>query len=326
MKKEINFKVDLPLQEPNDQLEIIKDFTYTTLILKDDYEGEVTATLINNNLNKIGQKNILYLHGFVDYFFQAHIAEAFIREGYNFYALDLRKYGNSILPHQHKNYCRNMHEYYEEITISIKKIQEVHNSDIYLFGHSTGGLLSCNYLIDGEARLDIKALILNSPFLNLKTSGFTKKIIYFISTLVSSISPYSNLSHALSPAYAQSLHKDFYGEWDFNLDWKPIDGFPAYFKWTRAIIQAQNNLKNPKLKLPILVMHSSCSKDISVYKEEAQSVDIILNIKDIHSIGAQLGEDVTLLNIKDALHDIFLSRIDVRENALSQMLVWLDKH
>jgi len=307
-------------------MDIVKDFTYETIKLKDDYEGRVRATLISANSNETGKKSVLYLHGFVDYFFQAHMAEAFIKKGYNFYALELRKYGNSILPHQHQNYCRNMHEYYEEITISIKKIKEAQSSNIYLLGHSTGGLLASNYLIDGEARSEIKALLLNSPFLNLKLSKFTKKIAYLISTLISAISLYASLPKALSPAYAQSLHKDFYGEWDFNLDWKPIEGFPAYFFWSKAIIEAQENLKNPQLELPILVMHSSKSKNIDIYTKEAQSADIVLNIEDIKSIGRNLGEDVTLLSIKDALHDIFLSKLEIRQNALDEMFVWLNKH
>ena len=307
-------------------MDLIKDFTYTTITLQNDYEGKVTATLIAANSNKKGEKSVLYLHGFVDYFFQVHMAETFIKRGYNFYALDLRKYGNSILPHQHQNYCREMNEYYEEITFSIKQIKEIHNSTIYLLGHSTGGLLACNYLIDGESRSDIKALILNSPFLNIKSSKFTKKIVYLLSSVLSSLLPYSNLPKVLSPAYAQSLHEDFYGEWNFNLVWKPIDGFPTYFKWLKTIIEAQRRVKNSNLKLPILVMHSSSSKDINVYTKEAQTSDIVLNIEDIQTIGAELGEDVTLISIKDALHDIFLSKADVRENAFFEMFKWLDKH
>ena len=307
-------------------MDLIKDFTYTTLTLQDDYEGEVTATLIAADSNIRGEKSVLYLHGFVDYFFQAHMAEAFIEKGYNFYALDLRKYGNSILPHQHKNYCREINEYYEEITLSIKQIKETDASTIYLLGHSTGGLLACNYLIEGESRSDIKALILNSPFLNIKASRFTKKIVYLLSRVLSSFVPYSNLPKVLSPAYAQSLHKDFYGEWDFNLDWKPIDGFPTYFKWLKTIIEAQTRLKEHTLNLPILVMHSSSSKDINIYTKEAQTSDIVLNIEDIETIGAKLGEDVTLVSIKDALHDIFLSKAEVREKAFSEMFKWLEKY
>ena len=59
---------------------------------------------------------VLYVHGFADYFFQRHMAERFAAEGYAFYALDLRKHGRSLRPHQHPNFCKSVTEYYADIT------------------------------------------------------------------------------------------------------------------------------------------------------------------------------------------------------------------
>ena len=59
---------------------------------------------------------VLYVHGFSDYFFQRHMAERFALEGYAFYALDLRKHGRSLRPHQHPNFCKSVAEYYADIT------------------------------------------------------------------------------------------------------------------------------------------------------------------------------------------------------------------
>ncbi len=303
-----------------------KDFTSTTLNLKDDYEGLVTATLIQANANLNSQKSILYIHGFVDYFFQADMAEKFVEEGYNFYAIDLRKYGRSILPHQHQNYCKGMQEYYEEITQGIEIIKKFSTQDLYLLGHSTGGLLASNYIINGSLRLNVKALLLNSPFFDLKIPKALTTPLYLFSKVATFFWTYANLPKALSPAYAQSIHKDFHGEWEFNLNFKPIEGFPAYFSWFIAIIEAQKNLLKPQLTLPILIMHSSSSKDINVYEKEVQTVDIVLDIKDIEKVGNQLGNNVSLITIKDALHDIFLSKEEVREVAYAEMFKWLKKH
>ena len=307
-------------------MDINDDFISTVLSLSDDYEGEVVATLVSAKANRPEQKSVLYLHGFVDYFFQAHMAEAFVNEGYNFYALDLRKYGRSILPHQHQNYCQDMNEYYEEVTRSIEEITKVSGEEIFLLGHSTGGLLACNYMVDGEARSEIKALMLNSPFLELNFPKYLKSTILTVSELIGTVSAYANVKKALSPAYAQSLHKDFHGEWDFDLNWKPIEGFPAYFRWTSSIIKAQKKLKAPEIKVPILVMHAEVSKNIKVYREEAKTADIVLNVDDIKSIGAQLGEDVTLVSIENGLHDLFLSKPEVREMAFNKMFSWLNVH
>src|SRR5690554_4479848 len=105
-------------------MDINKDYTTQTINLKPDYEGEVTATLIASKANVGNRKSVLYLHGFVDYFFHAHLGEEFNTNDYDFYALDLRKYGRSLLEHQHPNYCRHIEEYFEEISIAIRQLYE----------------------------------------------------------------------------------------------------------------------------------------------------------------------------------------------------------
>ena len=58
---------------------------------------------------------MLHVHGFADYFFQTAYAEWWTERGYDFYALDLRKYGRSILPHQTPNYIADLHDYFPEL-------------------------------------------------------------------------------------------------------------------------------------------------------------------------------------------------------------------
>ena len=57
----------------------------------------MVATLVRLRAAAPTRRAVLYLHGFVDYFFQTHLAEFFTERGYDFYALDLRKYGRSLL-------------------------------------------------------------------------------------------------------------------------------------------------------------------------------------------------------------------------------------
>jgi alpha-beta hydrolase superfamily lysophospholipase len=299
------------------------DFDYQTIQLSPDYEGKVTATLISSKFNVGGRESVLYLHGYIDYFFHPHVCEKFINNDFDFYALDLRKYGRSILEHQRPNFCLDIEEYFEEITIAIRQINKTGNSLIHLLGHSTGGLIASNYMNYGKEKSSIKSLILNSPFLDFNQPDFAKITTYLTAKIASTILPYSYINGAMSPVYAQSIHKDYYGEWDFNLDWKPIKGFPTYFKWIVAISRAQKNLLNSNIEAPILVMHSSHSRSISTFSQEAMSSDIVLNIEDIKKIGSKLGKQVTLLDIDNALHDIFLSPKEIREEAFDEMFAWL---
>lgn len=305
-------------------MDILKDFSSQTIKLKPDYEGEVKATLVTSNFNVGSRKSVLYLHGYVDYFFQAHVAEKFNANDFDFYALELRKYGRSLLPYQHPNYCRDISEYFEEITIAIRQIHESSNGDLFLLGHSTGGLIASNYMNFGQEKNLIKGLILNSPFFDFYQNNLQKMLVYLAAKVIASIFPYAKVNGALPTAYAKSLHKDYHGEWNYNLDWKPITGFPTYFAWLLAIQSAHQKLADSNIKVPVLVMYSSASSDISTFSEEAMVKDIVLDVSDIKRIGAKLGTQVTLLEIKNAQHDIFLSRKNVREKAFNEMFAWLN--
>lgn len=303
-------------------MQLKDDYNSEIIKLNPDYEGEVKAVLVASNNNRGNRKSVLYLHGYIDYFFHPHLGEKFNQNGFDFFALDLRKHGRSLMKHQHPNYCKNLREYFEEISISIKKIKNEDNS-LFLLAHSTGGLTASYYMNYGKERDSINGLILNSPFLDFNQSSFLKSISIFVASLISKVSNYAKLEGALSSAYAESIHKDYFGEWDFNLEWKPIKGFPTYFKWVLAIAKAHKRLKTSDIQVPILLIHSSGSKKIKKYSKEAITNDIVLNIEDIKRVGEKLGDSVTRLEIKNAQHDIFLSPEPVREDAFKKMFSWL---
>lgn len=305
-------------------MDLHQDYEQQILQLAPDNEGEVMAVLLNSKRNTGQRKSILYIHGYIDYFFQAHVGEAFHQHNYDFYALDLRKYGRALLEHQHPNYCKNLKVYYEEIDMALRQIHHQNPQDILILGHSTGGLLATRYMIDGAERKLVKGLILNSPFFDLNYNTLEKSVIVLTSKIMSAFFDYAYVKGALSPVYAQSLHRDYYGEWDFNLKWKPIQGFPTYFTWLKAIHQAQKCVRQAKLEIPILVMYSSGSKKMSKYTPEAQQNDLVLEVKDIQRIGKNLGPKVHLLEVNNAVHDIFLSSKPVRESAFKEMFLWLE--
>lgn len=302
----------------------MQNYTSKTINLPSDYEGEVTATLVSSNSNVGNRKSVLYIHGYIDYFFHPHVGEQFNNNNFDFYAIDLRKYGRSLLEHQHPNYCKSIEEYFEEISIAIREIKSKSTS-VYLLGHSTGGLIASAYMNDGEEKSQISGLILNSPFFDFNESKIVKAVGPFFAKVISSISTYANMKRALTSAYPESIHKSFHGEWDFNLDWKPIEKFPTYFKWIAAISNAQRKLAHSNITVPILILHSSSSKKLPAFSEEALSNDVVLDIEDMKRVGSKLGNQVTFSSINNALHDIFLSRKSVREDAFEKLFSWLQQ-
>lgn len=293
--------------------------------MKDDYEGSVQAAFISSEKNEPGRTPVLFLHGFIDYFYHPHVADAFHNQGYNFYALELRKYGHALMEHQHPNYCRSLDEYFEELDRAVTIISEENpDKEIILLGHSTGGLISCLYGNRGVMRDKISHIILNSPFLEFNKPWIYRKTILPIACLLASILPWGNQKKAINPLTAMSLHKDHYGEWEFNTALKPIKGFPAYFAWAKAISKGQKWLKKRStLTVPTLVMHSSDSVWTGKWIPKVQEADIVLNVKHIKNLGKNLGSQTTVHCVEKAMHDIFLSKEEVRKEAFNKVFQWL---
>lgn len=307
--------------KPDSELE---NFETQTLIFPDDYDGAVTATLIRCKANIPTDKAVLHIHGYTDYFFQTHLAEQFLAHGYNFYALDLRKYGRSLTTDQHPNFCKDITEYFAEISASIKIIVEAdENEHLLLSGHSTGGLISVLYAESGEYRQFIKALFLNSSFFNFKDSLITRMLTRVLS-FFATFSPYLALRGSNPVPYIQSIHTDHHGEWNFNLKWRPLTGFPIFAGWCRAIYLAHKRVRQGlDIQCPVLVMHSDKTVYDNVWSPDFQTADSILTVDHIRDGSRHLGANVKVVEIEDGLHDLVLSRQDVRQNVFDELFMWL---
>lgn len=294
--------------------------------MPDDYEGKVNCALVRSLPEQETDKAILYIHGFNDYFFQEEQALWYNEQGYAFYAVDLRKYGRSYLPHQKRGNVRNLKEYYADIDTCLSIISE-NCSETILAGHSTGGLIAAIYAQDRKEDLPVAGLVLNSPFLDMNFSSFKEKIgVPFIS-LLGGILPNVKIDSGGSTFYAQSIHRDYSGEWDYDLEWKPATSIPVSFGWTRAIHKGHNKVhKGMQIPCPILVMHSDKSVYGKEFSKEYTEGDAVLDVEDIHKYASRLGNHVTIAIIEDGLHDLVLSRKDVRERVYDTILFWLKEN
>jgi pimeloyl-ACP methyl ester carboxylesterase len=57
---------------------------------------ELVATLVRRLPANRSRTAVLYVHGWNDYFFQTHLADHLTDLGFDFYAVDLRRYGRSL--------------------------------------------------------------------------------------------------------------------------------------------------------------------------------------------------------------------------------------
>ncbi|MCF6342926.1 MAG: alpha/beta fold hydrolase [Bacteroidales bacterium] len=305
-----------------------KQCVVSSLELKEDYEGRAIATLIESKLEKGRGKAILYIHGFVDYFFQIALAEWANCLGFDFYAIELRKYGRSILPHQKPNNFREYTEYFEELDLAVDTIRKNDGNEmLVLMGHSTGGLIGSLYAHHRRDKGTIDALILNSPFFDFNMPALVKKLLLPLTAAIGKHFPDLPSPEGLKPGYPISLHKDYSGEWDFDLSYKPIEGFPLNFGWINAIHTAQQELqKGLKVAVPVLVMHASRSVKPGKYSPEMKTADAVLNVEDIARFARVIGKNTEVAVVEDGLHDLLLSTKHVREVAYNAMREFLRKH
>lgn len=208
-----------------------------TLHLRPDEEGAVVATLVHRPADGPPTgKAVLHVHGFCDYFFQTAAADFWCNRGYDFYALDLRKYGRSLLPHQTPNFVTELATYHEELDLAYEAISANYRH-IVLSAHSTGGLIVPLWVSD--RRLAIAGMVLNSPWLDMHGDVLTRKVAMPAIQRFGTRKPNVMIPRNVSGYYGRSIHVDHDGEWDFNLAWKPLESWPVYTGWIAAIRQGQ---------------------------------------------------------------------------------------
>jgi alpha-beta hydrolase superfamily lysophospholipase len=302
-------------------------FEHLRIIQPPDYEGEVVCTLIHIRATPNNNKAILYLHGFNDYFFNSWLGNQFVAQGFQFYALDLRKCGRSWLPHQKFNNLRHINEYMEDIDAALAQMADEGVGKVLFYGHSMGGLLAAHYASQHPHHRMIKAVVLNSPFFEMNEDWFTRNILLHLTSFLAKWFPNVLVPGGFSKFYGPSLHQSAYGEWDYNLDWKPHIMPKVNMGWTRAIFRCQQEAQQGlKIKQPVLVLFPAKSVYGRRWKEEFSVADAVLNVKSIRKYCRRIKGECTLLPLENAVHDVMLSQKLVRELAFAQLINWAKKN
>jgi alpha-beta hydrolase superfamily lysophospholipase len=280
---------------------LLPGFESLELSFPDDYDGAVVATLVRLPGGDARRGAVLYVHGYTDYFFQRHMAERFAAEGYAFFALDLRKHGRSLRSHQHPNFCKNVAEYYADLTGAIDEI----GAPVLLAGHSTGGLLCSLYAHEGARREALTSLWLNSPFFEWRMPDWKRPQLHMAAGM-GRFFPFTKSPDKLPSGYTGGL----LAHWEFDTRLKPPGGFSVYLGWIAAMNDAHHRVQRGlAVQCPILCMHS----------DEA---DVVLDWRHMARFGRGLGPDVTVLAFPGGVHDLVLSRREIREEVFSQLFAW----
>lgn len=297
--------------------------TIHTLELSDG----VIVTLVHRPATSTTTRGaVLYVHGFVDYFFQDHVADHLNARGFDFYAVDLRGYGRSLREGDVPWYIADIAAYHEDLDAAMARIQADGHARIVVLAHSTGGLIVPLWLHDRRPQ-GVAALVLNSPWLDLQADWLMRTIGTWAIRALARVKPMAKLPQGLESVYAKSIHESAEGEWTFDTAWKPLTPQPVYVGWLAAIRRGQARLhRGLNLPVPILVMRSDRSLlRLKRWTPEAMRADTVLDVAQMEQWAPALGPHVTTVVIPGGMHDLFLSAAPVRAHAFAVMDAWLDE-
>jgi len=296
-----------------------------------DGPGEVESVLVRRVVreDETPRAAVLYVHGFSDYFFQRELADFFADRGFAFHALDLRKSGRSRMPGQIAHYVSDLALHEVELDAALAIVRAEHpGAPVLLVAHSTGGLVlplwldRLNRRPGGSAAAGISGLVLNSPWFDLQGATWQRVLGTPLVKALSHVVP-ERVIPLPSSSYGAGLHIGSGGEWDFDVEMKPLKGCPVTVGWLAAVRRGQARLhRGLSIGVPVMVMHSTASP-YAARPAEADVSDIVLDIRQIARWAPSLGTDVTVVPVQNARHDVFLSSPAVRAAAYDAVDVWL---
>ena len=301
-------------------------FEQMTLPLDTEDDGELVATLVRtlpHTFARLGgalrDADVLYVHGWSDYFFQADLARFWTDRGARFFALDLRRYGRSLRPDQVPGDIRSLDDYDADIAAALAVMQRdaSRHRALIVLGHSTGGLVLTLWAARHEGVAD--AVILNSPWLEFQVGAVGRQAITPLVNARARFDPYGTQPVADLGFYTRA-QREVGSLPDAPDGWRPPQGFPTHPVWLAAILEGHRRVSlGVDVGAPALVLLSARSILAPSWNGQMTGVDSVLVVDEIARSATRIAQTVTIARIDGALHDVFLSRDEPRQRAYAAM-------
>lgn len=311
------------------------EFEQLTLPLGEDSEGEIVATLVRAlpdavpwwrfgvDRRPLADVDVLYVHGWSDYFFQKRLSRFWTSRGARFFALDLRKYGRSLRDGQTPGYITDLDEYDAEIEAALAARGDAAGRRLVLFGHSTGGLVLSLWASRHPGAAD--AIVLNSPWLEFQL-GVARVAIAPVVGLQARLWP-NNAAPQVDLGFysrAQNEVADPDDPMQIETAWRPEQSMLVHAAWLHAILEGHRAVSaGLRIDAPVCVLLSARSALPTRWSDELTRADSVLVVDDIARAALKLGPSVTVERIDGALHDVFLSRKEARDDAYARLARWV---
>lgn len=318
------------------EADVLPDYQRHTLTLgrDPDGEGDLVATVVRRGAPQPDARHaVLLVHGYTDYFFHTELADHLAARGFAFYALDLHKCGRSRRDGQTPHFTTDLTRYDRELEQALHIIAaETGGATVLVIGHSAGGLIVSLWLDrlrqrGMTARLGVTGLVLNSPWFDLQGPAVLRSAAASAAIAAAQRFGKRRIVRASRPGegYGATLHRDFGGEFDYDLEWKPVGGFPVTAGWLHAIRRGHARLhRGLDVGVPNLILRSDHSVREAADPAAMQCGDAVLDVAQIARWAGCVGNRSAVVPIPDAKHDVFLSLAEPRRAAYGELDRWLD--
>ncbi len=255
--------------------------------------------------NDLAKTWILWIHGFAEHRLRYHEFASFLNDNnINFFCFDLRGHGDSD---GKRGFILDFNDYLDDVDSAIQEILK-HTNEIFIAGHSMGGLILGRYLESRTPTIKLKASIFTCPFMGLgmPVPAWKRKLAELLSKPFPGLSLPSgldanDLSHdeGVVKAYKDDpkVFKNATARW-----------FVECLKHQALVISEAN-----KINIPTLVMQGLSDKIVD--KNATKEFYEHLTIKDKKWIGY------------DGLyHEILNEKMPERKKVYMDILNWINEH
>ncbi|QCV88193.1 alpha/beta hydrolase [Acidipropionibacterium jensenii] len=288
-----------------------------------DPEGLLTASLIRPHPPR-RRRALLYLHGWSDCFYQAHLSDEVESWGMDFHALELRRYGRNLVDGQMAGWIPDLVDYDQEINAAMSLIGADHD-EVTLMGHSTGGLILPLWMARHPHRAS--GIILNSPWIDLQGSTMTRLMAGPVTRAVSQASATTVLPLPSHDNYSRSVRREFGGEWAIPFQKSHGDAFVVRAGWLNAVLAGHAMVEQGLgIEVPILTLLSARSDLSATWSETMRGADTVLDVSRLAAASVHLGRHLTLVRVTGGLHDLVLSAPSVRAGVFAEMRRWVQAY
>jgi alpha-beta hydrolase superfamily lysophospholipase len=288
----------------------------------------VVATLVHRPLRTDADGDahrapVLLLHGWSDYVFGRHVTEFLGQAGHEVWALDTRRHGRSLRPGNVPTLLHDLRDLDLELEAALAEIRE----PPVILAHSMGGLVACDWVIRHPG--SVRALVLNSPWLEFQGGPLVRGVVQVVTAALARVWPYGVQPVRLDGHYARTLHRDFEGEFDYDLGLKPVGGNRMPFATAAAVTRAQGRLaRDPRgrggphhraqvpAQVPVLLLRSADTRIRPMFDREMFAADVVVDVHGIDPAVRRVAPHARIEVLDGAVHDVFLSARPVRERAL----------